>query len=197
MEAAGEIFSEKGFRAATIREITAKAGANVAAVNYYFRDKKELYAAALREALEAAVNESQQIDENLPFEEQLHAFVVERFLLMLNPRRPKWHAGILAHEMGAPTESLDLLVDELLRPKLGPFKKIVAGIAGRVPEKKLTFLLLSVIGQCSVYRQSAALIDRLFPDLLKSPDAIPEIARHVTAFSLAGIRAATSEKAKK
>lgn len=36
------VFAERGFDGATLREITARAGANIAAVNYYFRSKDEL-----------------------------------------------------------------------------------------------------------------------------------------------------------
>lgn len=188
IEAAGEIFAEKGFRSATVREITSLAGANVAAVNYYFRDKQELYGAALRRAMQGSVSMEQAIDESMPYEEQLHEFIVGRFLHLLDPRRPHWHAGILAREMSSPTESLDMLVDEFIRPRLSLFRRIITGLAGPLPEKQLTLVLLSVIGQCAFYRQSAGLIDRLFPKLMHSPQSIPEIAQHVTQFSLAGIR---------
>ena len=43
MDAAGEIFAEYGYRAATVRQICEKAGANIAAVNYYYGDKERLY----------------------------------------------------------------------------------------------------------------------------------------------------------
>ena len=50
--AAGEIFAEKGCRAATVREIVGQAGANIAAVNYYFGDKVRLYAETVKYACE-------------------------------------------------------------------------------------------------------------------------------------------------
>lgn len=37
------ILAENGVAGTTVRSITAEAGANVAAVNYYFRTKEELY----------------------------------------------------------------------------------------------------------------------------------------------------------
>src|SRR5262252_7045142 len=50
LDAAGEEFAEKGYDAATVRSICARAGANVAAVNYHFGDKEQLYTHAVIEA---------------------------------------------------------------------------------------------------------------------------------------------------
>src|SRR6516164_2523355 len=50
LEAAGEIFAAKGFEGATVRDICKRAGANIAAVNYYFRDKERLYIEAVKHA---------------------------------------------------------------------------------------------------------------------------------------------------
>lgn len=50
LEAAIELFAEHGFEGASARAITAHAGANVAAIKYYFGDKIGLYHAALEAA---------------------------------------------------------------------------------------------------------------------------------------------------
>lgn len=190
VEAAGEVFGEKGFRAATVREITAQAETNVAAINYYFRDKEGLYAAALRHAIQASVQQDEPYDESLPPEEQLRQFIMERLKHFLDPARPEWHGCLMAREMSHPTTSLDLVVRELIEPRLAVFRRIVGAIAGRkLPSKQLSLLLLSVIGQCAYYRQSAPMVERLFPRLMAGPGIIADLARHITTFSVAGIHA--------
>ena len=47
MDAAQKLFAERGFEVVALRDITAEAGANVAAVNYHFRSKDGLIEAVL------------------------------------------------------------------------------------------------------------------------------------------------------
>ena len=46
LEAAGQVFAEQGFEAATGKEIAERAGVNAAGVNYHFGSLEGLYAAA-------------------------------------------------------------------------------------------------------------------------------------------------------
>ena len=60
LDVAGRIFADRGYRAATIREICIAAGANVAAVNYHFGDKLGLYTEVVRQSMRMAELEAMQ-----------------------------------------------------------------------------------------------------------------------------------------
>lgn len=51
-EAAHHVFLEKGFSAATIRDVAKEAGTNVALVNYYFRSKQNLFNVVMLEKIQ-------------------------------------------------------------------------------------------------------------------------------------------------
>src|SRR5258706_5037073 len=115
LEAAAEVFARAGFRAATVREICQKAGANIAAIHYHFGDKEALYAEVLRHALQRA-REKYPPDLGLGPKasptERLHAFV-HSFLLRIFDESPHaWHGKLMAREMVDPTGALDHLVKE-------------------------------------------------------------------------------------
>ena len=65
VEAAGRIFADSGYKHTTIRTICRQAGVNVAAVNYYFGGKKNLYLAVLR-ALRTRVLEKHPMNLDVP-----------------------------------------------------------------------------------------------------------------------------------
>src|SRR3954469_17924131 len=85
LEAAGEVFAEVGFRAATVREICQRAGANIAAVNYHFGDKEKLYLEVLRHAQRYAAEKyptNMGVTAAATPEEKLQAFI-RSFLLRI------------------------------------------------------------------------------------------------------------------
>ena len=95
LEAAGEVFSEKGFEAATVREICDRAGANIASVNYYFGDKQRLYLDAVREAQCVRVEQvpMPQWDPDTPADVRLRGFIHTMLGRMIHDPRPAWHRG--------------------------------------------------------------------------------------------------------
>lgn len=198
VEAAGEVFAEKGFHAATVREITKHAGVNIAAINYYFCDKDELYAAVLRHAHQAASCLSSAIPEAESPENRLHAFVHGLLTRFLDPRRPAWHGKLMARELASPTRMFDQLIEEGIRPKCDLLDGILRELSGPdVSQKKRHYIAGSIMGQCLFYRQNRHVIHRLFPTLITEDKPIDHLASHITEFSLAAIRALTTSHERK
>jgi AcrR family transcriptional regulator len=191
--AAGKVFADKGLYAATLQEITDLAGANKASVNYHFRDKCELYAAVVRQALtpnpanELSASEKEQ---GTP-EEQLAAFVTHLMKDLLDPSQPSWRATIIGHELAQPTAALDAVMTDLIEPKTRLQHKIVRAILGpSASEEKVARMALSVAAQCIFYLHSKEIIRRMYPTLSSDDSSVEAIATHITEFSLAALRSA-------
>jgi AcrR family transcriptional regulator len=198
LEAAGEIFAEYGYRAATVRQICEKAKANVAAVNYHFGDKDGLYLAVLRHLnkLHAAKN---PINSGLPpkatAEQKLRAFVSAMFHRMFGEDSPDWHMKLMLREMIEPTHALDAMVEESIRPLQEELETIVRQLVGTAVEDELVRLsALSVASQCVFYQHCRSIISRLFPGQNYGSKEIDKLVEHVTRFSLAAIKTSPKER---
>ena len=74
LEAAVAVIEEFGFRNVTVRRIAAKAGVNIAAINYYFRTKDQLMEKALELTIDNAFDWRElAYTESLPPREMLFA----------------------------------------------------------------------------------------------------------------------------
>jgi TetR/AcrR family transcriptional regulator, regulator of cefoperazone and chloramphenicol sensitivity len=192
LQAAGEVFAEHGFRTATVRDICGRANANIAAVNYYFRDKEGLYEEVLkyahRYALEMHPPEPPAGSAASP-EERLRLFVYSLLKRFLDKGRPAWHGKLMAREIVEPTGALDALVEQSIRPLQQVLLAIIRDLAGPgVPDARIRLCSVSVVGQCLHFYLARPVLQRLNPQLQYSPEDIQMLADHVTDFSLAAIR---------
>src|SRR5262249_20549384 len=153
--AAGDIFAEKGCRAATVREIVQQAGANVAAVNYYFGDKDNLYLEAVRYAAGQCENAVPRPPwaPGTPPEQKLRA-LIRIFLTRIAPERePAWCGRLLLREMSQPTPACAEFVRQFVRPNFEILQQILAELLpADLPPLKRYLIGFSIVGQCLHYR---------------------------------------------
>jgi AcrR family transcriptional regulator len=190
LETAGHVFAETGFQAAKVRDICARAGVNLAAVNYHFGDKLGLYNEVLRYAACAAG--AATFDPVLPGrtpEAKLRAFALGLLQQIYGEDRPAWPVRLMTHELAQPTPAFDEVVDQVMRPKHDVIRKLVGSVIGRPAEDRQTRLCAqSIMGQIIVYAHGREVLKRLWPDLRFTTETLNEIATHIAAFSYAALK---------
>jgi AcrR family transcriptional regulator len=191
IEAAGEVFAEHGFQNATIRQICDRADANVAAVNYHFRDKAELYEAVLRYshcAAEAAYATA-KLSVEAPAPERLAGYVRTTMSRILDEGRPAWHGKLMSREMTEPTAGLDSLVRDVFRTRFKELFGIVGELLGpSASEDDIAKCANSVLAQIVFYQHCKPLLVRMEADLRYDKVGIEALVQHVTRFSLFALK---------
>jgi AcrR family transcriptional regulator len=192
LDAAGEVFAERGFQKATVREICKRARANVAAINYHFHDKQGLYTAVLKYALRCAAEQYRLPDAPVTQENAetlLRAIVAARLRMVFDKGRLAWHGKLVSREMIEPTEALDALVKEEFQPRLKQLHACVREILGpRAGEEQVRLCVMSITSQWAFYHHSRPVIVRLYPQWKFNPKDIDSLAAHITQFSLAALK---------
>ena len=204
IEAAGEVFAERGFRSATVREICSRAGTPLGAMNYHFRDKQGLYAAVLEYSYQTAIRKYPPKlglrDVSTPVE-KLQAFI-HTFLLRLSDKGvPAWHMKLMAQEIADPTGVLGQVVESSIRPLYAYLVSILSELLNEekpreAEESDEIFLCaMSIVGQCLHHHTGRRVIAALHPKSFDPAD-MERIADHITRFSLAGIQQLAEGKSK-
>ena len=191
LEAAGEVFAERGFRNTTVREICQRAGANIAAVNYHFGDKEKLYAEVFRYSQQKAQERYPLLPaaDQLTPEKKLGVFVQSLLQRVFDKDESSWHSQLMLREMIEPTAALDLVVAEKIRPMSEQLRGLVAEILGcRVTDERVRLCSFSVVSQCVFYCHCDSVIRRLDPEQTFDQGSLAKLAGHITEFSLAGMK---------
>ena len=191
LDAAGEIFSCKGFHAATVREITKTARANVAAIHYHFGSKDRLYLAALEHAHAEAMRlypPELGLPPDASPETRLYAYVRALLLRLTEKNRHAWLSRLMAREMAEPTPNLAVVVERCLAPASAVLRGIVTELLGdRAEPLTVARCAQSIVGQCRHFVLDKPVLGRLYPDCDPGQGGVDAVALHVVRFSLAAL----------
>jgi TetR/AcrR family transcriptional regulator, regulator of cefoperazone and chloramphenicol sensitivity len=200
LEAAGQVFADAGFKTATIREICQKAGANIAAVNYHFRDKEGLYRAVLDFSANCALEKYPIGGTDLPDlapRLRLALFIRTYLSRLLDEGRPAWHGKLIAREMMEPTQALAILADTFARPQYLRLRGIITELLGHDAHTDVVRrIAASIVGQCLFYKHCRPMINILMPEQGYDEASIAALSQHITEFSLGAIEAIRAAGAK-
>ncbi len=193
LAAANEVFAAKGFRNATVAEISRRAGTNIAAINYHFGDKETLY----REAWRHYFRESNRIhppdggvSDDAPPEERLRGQINSLLRRVTDEGNKEYHTAYM--EMANPTGLLEEVSREELRPLRLRFASLVREFVGpHAAESQVRFCAHTILSSCIM----PMFVNRIEPhDAATNGDSwridnIETYADHVIHFALGGLKA--------
>jgi len=194
LEAAGHVFAEKGFDRATGKEICERAGANAAAINYYFGGMEGLYAAVLAEAngqlfsLEAL---SLAIAGKTDPKEKLRIVLELAIDKLTSPIAASWAFAVLGREFVAPSPALDSLREKQAVPKARIIRSIVGELMGLPADHpavaRAAFNIVAPF--LMLFIADRRVLKRVLPSLGLSRSDAPALAAHMFDYAMAGIAA--------
>jgi AcrR family transcriptional regulator len=196
-DAAGEIFAERGFDGTTVRDICQRAGANVAAVNYYFGDKQQLYIEAVVRAHQWRMEKARlpEWPAGTSAETKLADFIKTFIRRVRIGPEITWHTRLMMREMAHPTDACAELVQSSIRPQFEILLQILQELlSSDVSDDDLRLTAFSIVGQCLFYHFADAVIRNLLTGEEYSALDIEKLANHITNFSLCSISQAHSAK---
>lgn len=205
IEAAGELFAEKGYKETTVRDICRRADTNIAAVNYHFKGKDHLFEEVIIDIIRSGWRKypvGYGATEAKTPEERLKVFVRAFFLRRFDFDRPAWHGRLLRRETLMMTSRARKLLGKYIGHNDEQLVSIVGDLLGpEASNELLRSCSASVKGQMLLFMHPKPEIKQPLVVPPKTPEEIEKIVRHITTFSLAGIekskKGPTSHKNKK
>lgn len=192
LNAAGEVFAQKGYKSATVRDICDTAGVkNFASVNYYFGDKERLYVEAVRLA-----HPGKSIVENLPEwppdtppAAKLRVFIRMFVSRLMDTRAEVWQLKLMHREIMDPTPSCRELLQGYFRANFTALRNILDEmLPADVPEYKRNRIGFSIIGQCVYFRAATAVIPMVVDEEeFREHYGADELAEHIADLCLAAL----------
>jgi TetR/AcrR family transcriptional regulator, regulator of cefoperazone and chloramphenicol sensitivity len=206
LAAASELFAATGLHGATVRDIARAAGANVAAANYHFGSKEELYLEVLRTqfaAIRARLEKSAPVPADavlarLPRADLIRLLEIrlQTMLDILVGPPPSIYGRLIQREMCDPSAALGNIVEEFIKPQMREMRAVYRHLYPELPVAEIDRCSFSMVGQVLFYHVMRPAVLR-FMDRDDYPRGFGQkLAAHILDFSLGGMDRLASPRRK-
>ena len=199
LDAAESLFVEHGFEATSLRSLTAAAGVNLAAVNYHFGSKEELFQAVLTRRLDPMNQERIELLSKLERDAAGRALACEKILsAMLIPalrlarderRGGKDFLRLLGRAYADPAPFIRHFLSQQYAEMIGRYKEAFHKALPQLSRQELTWRLHFVMGALS-YTIAGTDALRLFAQVSPGEKDNDELLlQRLAPFLVAGLKA--------
>ncbi len=200
LDKAEALFAQKGYHAVSIREITSTAGCNLAAVNYHFGSKENLYLEVFRSRFASrALRLSEHFENALAAQGSNSAAAVVQALAEaflegpLTDEERLRHHQLIARELAEPTEAFKLLAGQVMRPFFkGLADRLRPVLPEGIEEERLMLKIMSIFHMVVFFNFARVMVTgitgREYDAAFKA-----RLVEHIVDFSLGGLEGSKKE----
>jgi AcrR family transcriptional regulator len=194
LDAAEILFAQKGYRAVSVREITSAARCNLAAVNYHFGTKKNLYlevfrsrwvprATRIRDSFRKALAGQDTLSPPLVVRALAQAFVEGPLSDEVRLR----HSQLMIREMTQPTKAFEFVAQEVIQPFFKEFAdKLGSAQIDKVDQEQMLLNIFSIFSMVLYFNFArvavSSLTGREYDTAFRA-----RLVEQITQFSLKGL----------
>jgi AcrR family transcriptional regulator len=154
LDAAEELFMQHGFEGTSMRLLTAKAGVNLAAVNYHFGSKHALVEAVFRRRLDpmnaARIAELDKLEADTtrtPSPEAIiRAFITPSLRLMADAKDGRNFTRLLGRTYTEPNKLVRQLIGQMYEPAMQRYKAALERALPQMPREELVWRMHFMFG---------------------------------------------------
>ncbi len=196
LDAAERLFAENGFDQTSVREITAEAGVNVAAINYHFGGKDNLYREVFHRRLanlrEQRISKLARLLESsegsVSLDDVIATFTTTFLEPLMHHSEGRLLIELIAREMLAPHLPRAIFFEEMIDPVRTSLGRALQAAVPALSDEQASRCVHSIIGQLVHVIHHARLASEADRQPTPALD-LHTMAGHVVRFSVGGVLA--------
>jgi TetR/AcrR family transcriptional regulator, regulator of cefoperazone and chloramphenicol sensitivity len=202
IEAAMELFAEKGYEGTSVRDLATAAGVNVAAVSYHFGSKDALYTQTLRACLAPCAEMRERMQVHLDTarrkkgrkaaENALRECIRDFLEILMSPAAR--HSHLVMREQSEGKPRFEPVIREFFQPVGTILREVILMLAPELPQLTVFMTISGMIGQCLHTYKARASYRVLAGVDSHSPEYIEMVSRHIAHLTALGLLALEREK---
>lgn len=191
LQAATRLFGNQGYSRTSTREIAQAAGANVAAISYYFGDKAGLYQACFASMCEPAPDNIAQFDQpHYTLRQSIDGYYRQLLAPLLAGEDAQQLLRLFYREMLEPTGLWEREIHNNIKPE----HLALAGVLSRhlglaQPDDRVHRLAYALVGMAIQLLVGRDVIHTITPHLLSTPEAIAAWLQYLGDYAEALVQA--------
>lgn len=186
LECAGQLFAERGYSGTSIKMIADVSKQNIAAVNYHFGTKQNLFVCALKHVLSHIMQpvETEADDAKETLAVRLRIFIHDRCMFLLSGKAPAWYGKLIVRAGFEIPFAEDQKSIEVFKPDFEFLENLAVRIKKDVDPIRARWWAYSVVGQIFFYVFGRDMIKIANPDTSFDIRTVNAISEHIYELSL-------------